>query len=373
MDLSLLLQNLTRGVYADRFAFRDDFKLIISNAILYNQSGPVVDEALAIDKVFDKQWERTESTLRRINGPAADAQAYAAPAPVAPAPAPLPAYYAQPEPEPEPEFEQEPYEFAVPALPTPSTSKGVSFKLSTSSSDYGFPPAPAPAPAPVYVPAPAPVPVEAPAYVPPPPAPEPAKPAGGFKLKFGGSSIASTSAVPARSASPAAVAPPKIKKIKIHKVEKVPVYETSPYAESPPPPASVGSSAHDDDYGAPSHAAKPKKSKDKDRDRERKKDKGKRRERDAVAAHAAYVVDPVIPSLYDDSPAPPGRPAELDLAQLPEPTKWFKADAQIDFKKAKSVVSKMKGMREAFFFLEPVDAVGLISECAHLPACSLSS
>ena len=47
---------LESGKYKDRFQFEDDFRLVISNAKLYNAPGSYVhNEALALESFFDKR------------------------------------------------------------------------------------------------------------------------------------------------------------------------------------------------------------------------------------------------------------------------------------------------------------------------------
>ncbi|PCH34126.1 hypothetical protein WOLCODRAFT_130217 [Wolfiporia cocos MD-104 SS10] len=79
MDLSTMSAKLEQGKYKDRFAFEQDFKLIISNAKLYNLPGSFVhNEALVLESFFDKQWIRINKTLEAANHathPAADATA----------------------------------------------------------------------------------------------------------------------------------------------------------------------------------------------------------------------------------------------------------------------------------------------------------
>jgi cytochrome c556 len=40
------------------------------------------------------------------------------------------------------------------------------------------------------------------------------------------------------------------------------------------------------------------------------------------------------------------------------PTRWQKGEDPIDVKKAKMVISKVSAIREAFFFLLPVEPIG---------------
>jgi transcription initiation factor TFIID subunit 2 len=55
MDLSTMSTKLETGVYKDRFAFKADFALIISNAKLYNTVGSYAyNEAIAVENFFVK-------------------------------------------------------------------------------------------------------------------------------------------------------------------------------------------------------------------------------------------------------------------------------------------------------------------------------
>ena len=56
MDLSTMNAKLESGKYKNRFQFEDDFRLVISNAKLYNAPGSYVhNEALALESFFDKR------------------------------------------------------------------------------------------------------------------------------------------------------------------------------------------------------------------------------------------------------------------------------------------------------------------------------
>ncbi|KDQ63029.1 hypothetical protein JAAARDRAFT_29020 [Jaapia argillacea MUCL 33604] len=64
MDLSTINAKLEAGMYADRFAFEADFRLMINNAKTYNLTGTFAyNEAVALDGFFDKQWVRINKTL----------------------------------------------------------------------------------------------------------------------------------------------------------------------------------------------------------------------------------------------------------------------------------------------------------------------
>lgn len=60
MDLSSMAGRLDSGGYKDRHEFKEDFKLMIANAKLYNQVGSFVhNEAIALETFFEKR----ESTI----------------------------------------------------------------------------------------------------------------------------------------------------------------------------------------------------------------------------------------------------------------------------------------------------------------------
>ncbi|KAF9531853.1 hypothetical protein CPB83DRAFT_785561 [Crepidotus variabilis] len=64
MDLCTSGAKLEDGMYKDRFAFRDDFRLMISNAKRYNLPGSFAHtEAIALEIFFEKQWTVINKTL----------------------------------------------------------------------------------------------------------------------------------------------------------------------------------------------------------------------------------------------------------------------------------------------------------------------
>ncbi|KAJ6520284.1 hypothetical protein C8R45DRAFT_55863 [Mycena sanguinolenta] len=64
MDLQSMAHKLEGGKYADRFAFQADFRLMMSNAKLYNPVGSFAhDETLALETYFEKQWTIISKTL----------------------------------------------------------------------------------------------------------------------------------------------------------------------------------------------------------------------------------------------------------------------------------------------------------------------
>ncbi|TFY68605.1 hypothetical protein EVJ58_g911 [Rhodofomes roseus] len=88
MDLSTMNAKLESGKYKDRFAFEDDFRLVISNAKFYNPPGTYVyNEALALETFFDKQWVRINKTLEAADRAAQPRAANPPPAPAKAAPA----------------------------------------------------------------------------------------------------------------------------------------------------------------------------------------------------------------------------------------------------------------------------------------------
>jgi transcription initiation factor TFIID subunit 2 len=71
MDLSAMAFKLDNGHYSSRSVFQSDFKLIVSNAKVYNQAGSYVyAEAETLDEFFDKSknqvTEIIQSTLIEV-------------------------------------------------------------------------------------------------------------------------------------------------------------------------------------------------------------------------------------------------------------------------------------------------------------------
>ncbi|GLB35736.1 putative peptidase family M1 domain [Lyophyllum shimeji] len=122
MDLSTMGAKLEAGMYKDRFAFEADFRLMISNAKLYNVAGSYVhNEAISLELFFEKQWTIINKTLE-----AAD-KAHP-PAPAAPSPKraprvlpPVPKAFPSPPPPPTPAA-------AAPARPTIKLKVGAQVK-----------------------------------------------------------------------------------------------------------------------------------------------------------------------------------------------------------------------------------------------------
>ncbi|KAK0246182.1 hypothetical protein EDD85DRAFT_924985 [Armillaria nabsnona] len=89
MDLGTMGARLEAGLYKDRFAFRDDFRVMIANAKHYNMPGsPVHDAAIALEVAFEKLWSIMSKTLEAADNRAQAAAAAAASAASAAVPPP---------------------------------------------------------------------------------------------------------------------------------------------------------------------------------------------------------------------------------------------------------------------------------------------
>lgn len=309
-------QKLLAGQYPDRYAFRDDFKLIVSNARLYNISGMVVDQAEKLDGIFNKQWERIQATLRKME----PAGRKAAPEATIARPPPPPFF--------ETEVKTAPY-IAPYIAPTPvhvtSAPKGISFKIK--------PPQPV-------------------ALLPPPPAPvdTPAKPKG-FKITLGGS-------FSGPSPSPAPTQPAVIKIPKAHKPhKKVATFaDDLEYGSTAPPISHYNES----EVSLKIKTYSSKKGKEKDKGKEKVKEKVKEKEREKFVDYSEdkfvdYVEPPPIAAL------PIIRHEIYDMPKLPHPSAIINPRERLDVKKAKGVMAKMALLRESFFFLQPVEAIGALA------------
>ncbi|GAA5913888.1 hypothetical protein JCM5296_004171 [Sporobolomyces johnsonii] len=362
MDLGTMNAKVSAGVYPDRYAFRDDFKLIISNAKLYNGAeSPIGGLADDLNAMFEKQWERVEATLRAIESGGGGHPQPApkppkppkAPRMVMPPPPPPPAPYFDPNLPPPP---PPPAPAPAPPAPAPAPTPSLTFKLKPPGPPPPPPPpAPAPAPAPAYAPAPPPPPAPAPAPVYSPPVPQqPPKPSG-FKITLGGSSL-SASTTP--HVSPATKPP------------KTTSYSPDVQYGSPAPAFLAGTDGAAAGGAFPPQPPKKKK-KDKDRERDREKEKKPKPKPDYTEP------DELDPALDPDALIPlpattyqyqvPGRPAILDEPMPPVPTRWQNPEAPVDVKKAHGVLAKVRGMREAFFFNQPVDPAVLPTYHLEVP------
>lgn len=122
MDLSTMSGKLDAGMYKDRFAFRDDFKLMINNCYLYNGTESLAGQlADTFDVYFDKLWDRASATLETLRlktgKPAEPVPLVAEPSVPAP-PAAANGDTAQPDAAAQPAEET----FAVPHPPTPAAT-----------------------------------------------------------------------------------------------------------------------------------------------------------------------------------------------------------------------------------------------------------
>ncbi|KAG8818496.1 hypothetical protein FRC17_010811 [Serendipita sp. 399] len=68
MDLSTMASKLKTGKYSNRQDFADDFKLMLSNALLFNPVGtPPYDDALKVESLFNKLWKTTDDAVEKDN------------------------------------------------------------------------------------------------------------------------------------------------------------------------------------------------------------------------------------------------------------------------------------------------------------------
>ena len=76
MDLSSISNKLGEGLYKDRFEFRDDFMLMISNAKTYTPDTKMAVhiEAIALEKEFNVMWNRITKTLEQAAAKSSGAQ-----------------------------------------------------------------------------------------------------------------------------------------------------------------------------------------------------------------------------------------------------------------------------------------------------------
>ncbi|GAA5828317.1 hypothetical protein JCM11251_006194 [Rhodosporidiobolus azoricus] len=418
MDLGTMSAKLQAGVYPDRWAFRDDFKLIISNAKLYNGAlSPIGELSNDLDQTFEKHWQRVQATLQQLENAAAmnglphipeytqpEPQPYAAVEFQQPRPPKVPKPHRHVVPPPPPPLDPA-YAEPAPPAPAPSSTPSLSIKLG------GAPPPPPPAPAqqapppsalpalPQMSPPPPPTPAAAlpaasPALNLPPlppvpsaapsatpsqsPAPAPPKPAG-FKIKLGGASVTSAtpkptppqqpSFSPAVAYSPAPSQPPPSQPQSTHG-------SPAPQASAPPTPAL---SNEYNPFGSFASATpslppmpKPKKKKDKEKapsyspalsqgswgSNEKPKKvinyaEPTEDDFDDFADQTVAVAQPVEPAF-----AVPQRPEVLDTPKPPPPSRWCNPQERLDVGKARAVLTKVRQLREAFFFQYPVDPVG---------------
>ncbi|GAA5898524.1 transcription initiation factor TFIID subunit TAF2 [Sporobolomyces salmoneus] len=378
MDLGTMGHKLTAGLYPDRYAFRDDFKLVVSNAKLYNGAqSPIGALANDLDLLFDRQWDRVEATLRALENRGDSSYQSQPPKPrplpPPPPPAPLPVHeqpsYLPPAPTPAPvqplaAAEYQPHQ--PPAKPASNSGFTLKLKQSVPPSQSPAPPPPLPAALPSY-----------PAMPPPPPplpastsqSPAPAPKTGGFKITLGGSSLSSStsSAASPHPLPPHPAPPPQIPQQQYSPAQSpyaTPQPSFSPHVtpNATPPtyfhdaaPSVYSPAAWASAGGAPIVKEKKKKKDKEGKEKKPKPNYAEPSDFDPLLDDPNQLV-PVAtqPFAYQA----PGRPAILDEPMPPHPTRWQRAEDPVDVKKAKLVISKVSSIREAFFFLLPVEAVG---------------
>lgn len=370
MDIGTMSAKLNAGVYPDRYAFRDDFKLIVSNAKLYNgPQSPIGALADDLDQMFEKHWDRVEATLRQIGGfgtngfPALEAQQ---PAPAPPPPRPQPKAARPAPPPPPPLYHSGHPPAAAPAPPAPAPQKPapakptLSLKLKASAPP---PPPPPPPPLPAAEVAAAASTASLPALPPQPPPPPKPLPPPPPRSSASATPAAPPSASPAQSPAPQpgknsagpTPTPTPRPSFKI-KLGGATVKDGSPKPSpkttsfSPEVSYSPAPSAHSTDGQETSASTKQKK-----REKQEKR-KPNYAEPDDLDFGDAEETLPVAaaPVAF----AAPHRPAILDTPRPPYPTKWVDPEGPVDVAKARAVLSKVRTIREAFFFQYPVEAVG---------------
>lgn len=368
-------QKLLAGQYPDRYAFRDDFKLIVSNARLYNISGMVVDQADKLDATFNKQWERIQATLRKMESdtPISSRPSFSFSAPIV-------------------DEEDEEATFIIPPPPPPpSIPKTLSLKIKAP-----FVSIPSPSPVPSLSPYPS----------------DSTKPKG-FKITLGGSSVS----------SPVTPLPSAIPKLpKVHKSSKkatfaenleygatsVPMsaFKSNDYSATSSASSIPSSSGTKITFSSSSGSSSIKKVKEQGEKREKgekgeqgekgekgekkekreKKEKKEKKEKEKKEKHEAYdqesipkptmkivnyadVADPEV-DIIPEIPLPV-QPEIFDLPPLPKPSSVINPNDNLDLKRAKTVLGKMLVLRESFFFLHPVEAVGALATFVFLHHCSV--
>ncbi|KAK4058342.1 hypothetical protein OIO90_000500 [Microbotryomycetes sp. JL221] len=364
MDISTMSAKLAAGQYPDRWAFRDDFKLIISNAVAYNMTGPVVDLAKKLEGIFDKQWDRIETTLKAMEAPGSHEgrppkppkQAIDGPSAVEVAP------------------DSEPVNTEDGLMPEPAA----------------LPPLPASTQAPVnhafdtynpFAPPPS-------SSLPPPPQPPQQQPQHSASASPAPPAQAARESTPASTAlpepSPAATPVTSVSSMPLGLSFKIKAPAPPPPLAPEPASSSTGTALEAAESSKPSSfkitfgaSSKPNKapkmsrsssasSFNNDHDRNGfggdenngvtrltlKKDKPHRKEINYAEPEDDFPLPPTAAAV-------PAKTEALNGPELPHPSKWIDGEESIDVKKVKAVISKMQGMREAFFFLVPVDPIAL--------------
>ncbi len=84
IDLTTISDKLNAGLYRDRFHFKEDFELMIRNAVTYTPDPNAYAhlEAMALEKDFNRQWTRITRTLEQAEARHAKPAEQAAPIPL---------------------------------------------------------------------------------------------------------------------------------------------------------------------------------------------------------------------------------------------------------------------------------------------------
>ena len=91
MDLSNMRAKLEAGLYADRFAFEADFRLMIRNAKTYNGAETFVfKEAGKLEVYFEAQWSRMSKTIEKAQPAVRERERRERAMPPPPVPMPVP-------------------------------------------------------------------------------------------------------------------------------------------------------------------------------------------------------------------------------------------------------------------------------------------
>lgn len=349
---------LNAGLYKDRFAFRDDFKLMISNCYIFNGTESLPGKlAHTFDVYFDKQWERANATLEqlrlRAGVPATEEPLPAvnghteAPQTVPQQPPAVEEHFVAPQPPAAPVAAAPP----IPAAPRPSFN--LKLKLSTSSAPkHVSPPQPTPpvveaSPADPTKPSDTRQPSVGPAAS---PRETPRLPSVSREMSRGPSmsrdSRSSSPAVPLAVAAPAAVSKPKFKFTTKPKPEPVDDEFIAPLPPSRPSPQQSP---------APRASVEPVQSKPK-------------KIRLSIGGHGASSsqspapLPTPTPPPVTSAPATNGSHGRNGSHSEPRPPAQSAAAGgeghfPVNVKKMSALLKKIISMDESYFFRRPVDPI----------------
>jgi transcription initiation factor TFIID subunit 2 len=399
MDLSTISNKLDAGLYKDRFALRDDFKLMIANCYLFNGKESLPGKlADAMDAFFDKQWDRANATLEQLRLRATQANgettATAAPAVVVNGSeaGPVNGHQAPVDPVPAAEASEV---FVAPQPPTPApvaTSSSntlrplFKLKLSTSPNTAAQLPSKEAIPDPikpeVETPALPPTPVgalqdsaftfgQASSEIPPQPA-SPAKEAPVPAAANGHESRSASPNVPLAIAAPAAANRPKIKFMTKPKPKPEPVDEQFEFAAPAPPsrrttPAQMSPAPMSNPPSQPSsRRTSPVVETNTHRPTFRLSLGGSNAAPAPPVPQPQYA-PPMEQPAYDaySAPSPAAsystnnghRPSQAPFARAASVSSAGDPYAPVNYKKMAALVRKLLSLPEAFFFQRPVDPI----------------